>query len=62
MRSELYEWRPVVGYEGLYEVNNLGEVRSLDRTVNCNGGSANLTTPTVKTVGFLGQAQRNRSL
>lgn len=32
MRSELYEWRPVVGYEGLYEVNNLGEVRSLDRT------------------------------
>lgn len=42
MRSELYEWRPVVGYEGLYEVNNLGEVRSLDRTVNCNGGSANI--------------------
>ena len=33
MRSELYEWRPVVGYEGLYEVNNLGEVRSLDRVV-----------------------------
>lgn len=31
MKSELYEWRPVVGYEGLYEVNNLGEVRSLDR-------------------------------
>lgn len=29
MRSELYEWRPVVGYEGLYEVNNLGEVRNV---------------------------------
>lgn len=25
------EWRPVVGYEGLYEVSNMGRVRSLDR-------------------------------
>jgi hypothetical protein len=24
-------WRPVVGYEGLYEVSSLGRVRSLDR-------------------------------
>lgn len=31
MNSELYEWRPVVGYEGLYEVNNLGEVKSLPK-------------------------------
>lgn len=23
------EWRPVIGYEGLYEVSNLGNVRSL---------------------------------
>jgi len=27
------EWRPVVGYEGLYEVSNLGQVRSVDRMV-----------------------------
>jgi hypothetical protein len=26
-------WRPVVGYEGRYEVSDLGRVRSLDRTV-----------------------------
>jgi len=26
-------WRPVLGYEGLYEVSNMGRVRSLDRTV-----------------------------
>lgn len=25
-------WKAVVGYEGLYEVSNLGRVRSLDRT------------------------------
>ena len=27
------EWKDVVGYEGLYEVNNLGEVFSLGRVV-----------------------------
>jgi len=26
-------WKPVVGYEGLYEVSNQGNVRSVDRTV-----------------------------
>lgn len=26
------EWRPVVGYEGFYEVSSLGRVRSLERT------------------------------
>lgn len=25
------EWRPIEGYEGLYEVSNTGQVRSLDR-------------------------------
>jgi len=27
-------WKPVVGYEGLYEVSNLGRVKSLDRVIN----------------------------
>lgn len=27
------EWRPVVGYEGSYEVSNYGEVRGVDRWV-----------------------------
>lgn len=27
------EWRPVVGYEGLYEVSDMGNVRSLDRII-----------------------------
>jgi hypothetical protein len=27
------EWRPVIGYEGLYEVSNWGRIRSLARTI-----------------------------
>jgi len=32
------EWRPVVGWEGFYEVSNFGRVRSLDRTVVRSNG------------------------
>lgn len=32
MTTDNEEWRPVVGYEGLYEVSNLGRVRSVTRT------------------------------
>ncbi len=34
LRGKKEEWRPVVGYEGLYEVSDRGRVRSLDRVVN----------------------------
>lgn len=33
MSGEREEWRPVVGYEGFYEVSSLGRVRSVDRIV-----------------------------
>lgn len=36
MRAE--EWRPVKGFEGLYEVSSTGKVRSLDRTVKDKNG------------------------
>ena len=29
------KWRPVKGYEGDYEVSNLGRVRSIDRYIEC---------------------------
>lgn len=31
MRELVEVWKPIMGYEGLYEVSNLGRVRSLDR-------------------------------
>lgn len=40
MNSEI--WKPVVGYEGYYEVSDLGEVRSLDRIIKHSlGGKKN---------------------
>lgn len=34
-------WKDIKGYEGLYQISNYGEVRSLDRTVvYCNGKKA----------------------
>jgi len=35
MTEEAEIWKPVVGYEGLYEVSSLGRVRSLERTCPC---------------------------
>ena len=34
MNNEI--WRPVVGYEGLYEVSNFGRVKSLGNTLKCS--------------------------
>lgn len=31
-------WKDVVGFEGYYQVSNIGNVKSLSRVVNCNGG------------------------
>lgn len=31
-------WKDIKNYEGLYQISNLGRVRSLDRVVNSSGG------------------------
>lgn len=36
------EWRDVVGYEGLYQVSSLGNVRSVSRKVKCGTNSQRL--------------------
>lgn len=41
MQAELEiqeEWRPVVGYEGLYEVSDLGRIKSVKKIVPRKGG------------------------
>lgn len=38
-------WKPVKGYEGLYEVSSHGRVRSLGRTVICRKGGERLFPP-----------------
>lgn len=35
-------WKDVVGYEGLYKVSNLGQVRSLDREVKIKGNNTKI--------------------
>ena len=35
---ETEEWRPVLGFEGMYQVSNLGRVRSLERIINYSDG------------------------
>lgn len=38
MNRLVEEWRPVVGYEGLYEVSDWGRVRSVLRVEKCGNG------------------------
>lgn len=36
--APLETWRPVIGFEGFYEVSDIGRVRSVVRTVRARGG------------------------
>ena len=51
-------WRPVVGYEGLYEVSSYGRVRSLDRYVEYSNGriclhKGKVLSPVKSNLGYL---------
>ncbi|TDT31087.1 NUMOD4 motif-containing HNH endonuclease [Naumannella halotolerans] len=70
MQPTQEQWRPVVGYEGYYEVSDQGRIRSLDRYVNSRYGTRRLirgrtlkqaTTPKgYKTFGFNGGRDTRR--
>lgn len=56
MESEI--WRPVVGYEGLYEVSSIGRIRSVDRLIECKNGvihhiKGRIIRPCVSQTGYL---------
>lgn len=40
LSGALDEWRPVVGFEGLYEISRSGRVRSVERTVPVSVGAS----------------------
>lgn len=42
------EWRDVVGYEGYYQVSNMGRVKSLDRYIQCKDGRTKLYKGSLK--------------
>lgn len=42
MSSKSEEWKDITGYEGLYQVSTLGNVRSYDKEVPCRGGKTRL--------------------
>ena len=37
--SDIEEYKDIIGYEGLYQVSNLGNVKSLSRIVICKNGT-----------------------
>ena len=47
MIQVLEKWSPIHGYEGFYEVSNLGNVRGVDRRV-CDTNAKNISTREVK--------------
>lgn len=51
-------WKPVIGFEGYYEISDLGHVRSLDRTVETSNNrtvhiSGKQLKPDIKPEGYL---------
>lgn len=39
MINTIENWKPVIGYEGIYEISNKGLIRSIDRVIQINGTS-----------------------
>lgn len=56
--SQPENWKPVVGYEGHYEVSDLGNVRSLARTVTRSDGRVRPFPSKVLSQGFSGERKR----
>lgn len=51
-------WKPILGFEGLYEINNIGEIKSLDRVHKNVSYNARLTRskflkPNINNSGYL---------
>ena len=49
MKLQQEEWKPIMGYEGLYEISSLGRVRSLPR----QGTKGGIIRPSLSSSGYL---------
>ena len=36
--SKKVQWKPIKGFEGMYQINKLGQVKSLDRVITTSNG------------------------
>ncbi len=55
-------WKPVVGYEGHYEVSNLGRVRSVPKVLSPWTNNSEYQYVTLKVAGINDGKKRNRSV
>lgn len=52
-QCEIEEWKPIAGYEGLYEVSNMGKVRSYQNFGNGLRKEPKVIKPSVNSYGYL---------
>jgi NUMOD4 motif/HNH endonuclease len=53
MNTDSEIWKPVVGYEGAYEVSSLGRIRTVERQVSAKAGSVRTVKPRIRIPCFV---------
>ena len=67
MTEQKEVWKPIPEYEGIYEVSNMGRVRSITRRIFCNNGKSyiqngQIIKPCLQTNGYLFVGLHNKGI